>query len=1139
MRYLLLLCLLILLGATFPQEIRHPSASAATVLSVPAGAEWRYFKGITAPPADWPAKGFNDAAWPVGPSGFGYGDGDDATVLTDMRYNYVSLYVRHTFSVTDPGAISKLTLSVDYDDGFVAYLNGVEVARGNVSGNPPAYDIGANSDREASGGDTSPQPLAVFDISNWIALLVPGANLLAVQGHNVKLSSSDFSLIPTLTGSGEDSPTPTSTATAGPTPTPPPPPSAAPLPILPGAEWRYTKGSAEPPAMWASKDFDDSTWATGSSGFGYGDGDDATVLTDMKGGYVSLYIRRAFTVDDPGAITQLVLSVDYDDSFVAYINGTEVARANVNGSPPKYMAVANADHEASLGDLDPQPVGVFDLSFFINSLARGYNVLAIQGHNRSKTSSDFSLIPSLEAFAPEPPAPPEPLPILPGAEWRYFRGRSEPPSNWKSVTFDDSAWWKGPSGFGYADNDDGTLLSDMQYNYLSVYIRKTFTVDDPTIYHRLVFSIDYDDGYVAYLNGKEISRALVSGSPPGYDSPATAEHESTRGDTQPQPEPEKVDITRFLPLLKPGNNVLAIQGHNVKLDSSDFSLIPALEAIEPPPASFEVRPGAIWRYAKGTAAPPAAWKERGFNDSSWLSGPSGFGFGDNDDATVLEDMRNNYISLFTRHTFSLFDPSAIKGLTLSVDYDDGFVAYLNGVEVARANVSGSPPAYNAPATRDHEAFSGDSNPQPIGRYNISSLIPLLVPGDNVLAVEVHNVSLGSGDLTIVPSLAGTSTPSTFTLARHPYLQDPTSSRMTILWTTSEQGIPSVRYVREGSATPSIKKGSSRWFSALGGYYQHEVTVSGLASNTRYSYQVLMDGTELAGGSGAFRTALPKGATSSVTFAAFGDSGTGSPGQRAVRDQLARDSFDFALVLGDVAQGVGSYGEYENYFFRVYRDLVRNIPFIPLIGNHDNITNLGRPFLDVFDLPRNGSSGRIERYFSFDYGNAHFVVLDTSLVDQIMADWLNADLAATTQQWTIVAMHWQAFGEGSDHPITESTATQIRSLLSPIFQTYGVDLVLNGNNAMYGRSVPLTDAQPAWPYATATTVEAGGVVYVTAGGGGDWELDPAYKDSFHQAPDGATFSAYHYVKVTISGCVLMLQAVDAAGQVRDTYTISHC
>ena len=93
--------------------------------------------------------------------------------------------------------------------------------------------------------------------------------------------------------------------------------------------------------------------------------------------------------------------------------------------------------------------------------------------------------------------------------------------------------------------------------------------------------------------------------------------------------------------------------------------------------------GDVCKYRLGTSEPPASWKNLGYDDQSWTSGPSGFGFGDGDDSTIVPTSVN---SVYIRKTFSVQDVNDIKMAVLHVDYDDAFVAYLNGVEIARANI---------------------------------------------------------------------------------------------------------------------------------------------------------------------------------------------------------------------------------------------------------------------------------------------------------------------------------------------------------------------------------------------------------------------------------------------------------------------
>lgn len=158
-----------------------------------------------------------------------------------------------------------------------------------------------------------------------------------------------------------------------------------------------------------------------------------------------------------------------------------------------------------------------------------------------------------------------------GDEWKYRMGDSEPPVDWMEIGFDDTAWHSGPSGFGYGDGDDNTLVDET----LSLYARKTFSVEDTSIITSVIMNIDFDDSFVAYLNGKEITRSHIGepGIPPAYDETGY-EHEARmyRGLDPEQFEIDKTDLII-------GNNLLAIQVHNGSPGSSDLTLIPFLTLV--------------------------------------------------------------------------------------------------------------------------------------------------------------------------------------------------------------------------------------------------------------------------------------------------------------------------------------------------------------------------------------------------------------------------------------------------------------------------------------------------------------------------------------------------------------------------------
>ncbi|MCC6459407.1 MAG: CotH kinase family protein [Saprospiraceae bacterium] len=151
-----------------------------------------------------------------------------------------------------------------------------------------------------------------------------------------------------------------------------------------------------------------------------------------------------------------------------------------------------------------------------------------------------------------------------------------------------------------------------------------------------------------------------------------------------------------------------------------------------------------WQYAPGSPAIPPDWAQPGFDAATWLSGPGGFGYGDGDDATPVAP---GTLSVFSRLVFNVPDKNAIAAAILHVDYDDGFVAYLNGTEIARAGLTGQPPAWDELAS-EHEAELYNGGLPVAFPLDAASLQNLLLDGANVLAVEVHNLEAGSSDLSL-------------------------------------------------------------------------------------------------------------------------------------------------------------------------------------------------------------------------------------------------------------------------------------------------------------------------------------------------------------------------------------------------------
>ncbi len=154
-----------------------------------------------------------------------------------------------------------------------------------------------------------------------------------------------------------------------------------------------------------------------------------------------------------------------------------------------------------------------------------------------------------------------------GNTWKYRIENSEPPADWINITFDDAGWPEGPGGFGYGDNDDGTGVAT---TVSTIYLRKKFTIQSLAEIEQAVLLADYDDGFVAYLNGKEISRAGISGIRPTYNQYAEIDHEATLYQNL-YPMEQIILKAGLADWIIEGENILCVQVHNLNATSSDLS----------------------------------------------------------------------------------------------------------------------------------------------------------------------------------------------------------------------------------------------------------------------------------------------------------------------------------------------------------------------------------------------------------------------------------------------------------------------------------------------------------------------------------------------------------------------------------------
>jgi 3',5'-cyclic AMP phosphodiesterase CpdA len=215
--------------------------------------------------------------------------------------------------------------------------------------------------------------------------------------------------------------------------------------------------------------------------------------------------------------------------------------------------------------------------------------------------------------------------------------------------------------------------------------------------------------------------------------------------------------------------------------------------------------------------------------------------------------------------------------------------------------------------------------------------------------------------------------------------------------------------------------------------------------------------------------------------------------------------DFVLHTGDMVEN-GLVADQWTTFFAVERDLMRQAPLYGVLGNHEANSAL---YFDAFHLPGN------ERWYSFDYGNVHLVALEVDGYASIAPGseqiaWLENDLAQTAQPWKVVFFHIPPYSSGA-----HGSDLTVRAALEPIFIRYGVDLVFNGHDHDYERSV------------------ANDIVYIVTGGGGA----PLYPQ-VNSNPASVYFtSTHHSVLVNVIGSTLSVSGVRSDGAHFDEFTLS--
>jgi predicted phosphodiesterase len=443
----------------------------------------------------------------------------------------------------------------------------------------------------------------------------------------------------------------------------------------------------------------------------------------------------------------------------------------------------------------------------------------------------------------------------------------------------------------------------------------------------------------------------------------------------------------------------------------------------------------------------------------------------------------------------------------------------------------------------------------------------------------------------------------------PYLQigaSPSSKSLVLLWQLTEN--KSEWTVEYKSATEkNWNKGSLPLASfvnvaGIPPHYVYRSTLDALVPGGNFTYRVNKNGNTIFSSDAI----APKTTTQAQKFVVFGDIGAGTKEAKEIAEGVYKTKADLILVPGDIVYDYGTIPEYNIRFWPIYNSnssagfpIMQSVPFVAAVGNHDaDSRDLDKApgalaYFHYWDQPLNGPVGKEggayvpllkgsdsnrnafleaagNRYprmtnFSFNYGNAHWTILDADTyvdwTDKELTDWVAKDLSdSKNMTWHFVLYHHPGFNASIEH-----YEQQQMRLLSPVFEKGGVDIVFNGHVHNYQRSFPMTFkpvgkgtllvggkdnktirgrvVSGAWKldhqYDGVSNTKPNGVIYIVTGAGGqdlynrEQEKD---KDSWQPFTDKFISTVHSFTIATLKENTLIVQQVDAKGKILDEFKI---
>ncbi|MBC2188058.1 metallophosphoesterase [Listeria booriae] len=486
-----------------------------------------------------------------------------------------------------------------------------------------------------------------------------------------------------------------------------------------------------------------------------------------------------------------------------------------------------------------------------------------------------------------------------------------------------------------------------------------------------------------------------------------------------------------------------------------------------------------WKYWDKGTYPGDTWRDADFNDTAWKTGKGALGYnpknadvGINTTISYGDDANNKYPVYFFRKEIDVLDASKYLRANLALKADDSAVVYVNGTEVKRVRLADGAINFND--------YSGELGPDAMEYEGIKLGAIPLKEGKNTIAVAVFQQKGSSSDVTFDAELTAFTTEDTGEVADYTPSKiavtffGNTQTQKGFTWHTKVDAGSDLQYVKavDGVTTPNFGQaqtvtGKSEANDAAIGGYSHQVAAKYLDAGATYWYRVGDKARNVWTEPAKFTT--QKRDTKAFDFLYVTDSQGSSEEEYSWTDATLNKGFgmfpksEFILQTGDLVNTSSSPAEW-GWLFGTSQNLLSNTTIAAATGNHDAFNNSFRQHF-YYDHPANANNLNKGVYYSFDYGPAHFMMLNTNDQDSRALDptqlaWLKADAKKAREdgaKWLVVAFHKGIYTVASH--MTDSEIVTLRNQLAPVFDEIGVDIVLQGHDHSYFRSEQMDGMTP--------------------------------------------------------------------------------